>query len=295
MKKKKDKEKPFIQKILDMEKKQRLKDEDNKHILEKSTMNKRLIYVMMLFILLFLSIVLYLVYFQLFKSQTLADNSHNKRNWVNENVIKRGNIYDRNGNLLVYNEKDDNGNSIRVYKNGKTNSAFTGYNSIKYGKSGLEKTYNKELLDISDQPTSKIRDMVEKSGVGKIAGLEVKRIVNEPTAAALAYGEDKDQDSQTVMVFDLGGGTFDVSILELSDGVFEVHATRGNNKLGGDDFDNRVIDFIAESFKKEHGVDLKADKMSLQRLKEAAEKAKKELNLERELSSPMETHLLLMM
>lgn len=120
---------------------------------------------------------------------------------------------------------------------------------------------------------------------GKIAGLEVKRIVNEPTAAALAYGEDKDQDSQTVMVFDLGGGTFDVSILELSDGVFEVHATRGNNKLGGDDFDNRVIDFIAESFKKEHGVDLKADKMSLQRLKEAAEKAKKEL------SSTMSTNI----
>ncbi|WP_455257787.1 molecular chaperone DnaK [Peptoniphilus asaccharolyticus] len=120
---------------------------------------------------------------------------------------------------------------------------------------------------------------------GKIAGLEVKRIVNEPTAAALAYGEDKDEDSQTVMVYDLGGGTFDVSILELSDGVFEVHATRGNNKLGGDDFDKKIIDFIAESFQKEHGVDLKADKMSLQRLKEAAEKAKKEL------SSTMSTNI----
>ncbi|MDD7353412.1 MAG: molecular chaperone DnaK [Peptoniphilaceae bacterium] len=113
---------------------------------------------------------------------------------------------------------------------------------------------------------------------GKIAGLDVKRIVNEPTAAALAYGEDKDTEAQTVMVYDLGGGTFDVSILELSDGVFEVHATRGNNKLGGDDFDNRVIDYIAEEFKKENGIDLKADKMSLQRLKEAAEKAKKELS-----------------
>lgn len=112
---------------------------------------------------------------------------------------------------------------------------------------------------------------------GKIAGLDVKRIVNEPTAAALAYGEDKDND-QTVMVYDLGGGTFDVSILELSDGVFEVHATRGNNRLGGDDFDNKLIDYIAEEFKKEHNVDLKADKMSLQRLKEAAEKAKKELS-----------------
>ena len=120
---------------------------------------------------------------------------------------------------------------------------------------------------------------------GRIAGLDVKRIVNEPTAAALAYGEDKDTEAQTVMVYDLGGGTFDVSILELSDGVFEVHATRGNNKLGGDDFDNRVIDYISEEFKKENGIDLKADKMSLQRLKEAAEKAKKEL------SSTMSTNI----
>ena len=120
---------------------------------------------------------------------------------------------------------------------------------------------------------------------GRIAGLDVKRIVNEPTAAALAYGEDKDTEAQTVMVYDLGGGTFDVSILELSDGVFEVHATRGNNKLGGDDFDNRLIDYIAEEFKKENGIDLKADNMSLQRLKEAAEKAKKEL------SSTMSTNI----
>ncbi len=120
---------------------------------------------------------------------------------------------------------------------------------------------------------------------GKIAGLNVRRIVNEPTAAALAYGEDKSKGSETVMVYDLGGGTFDVSILELSDGVFEVHATRGNNRLGGDDFDQRIIDYIAEEFKKEHGVDLKADKMSLQRLKEAAEKAKKEL------SSTMSTNI----
>ncbi|MCD1146851.1 molecular chaperone DnaK [Peptoniphilus sp. KCTC 25270] len=120
---------------------------------------------------------------------------------------------------------------------------------------------------------------------GRIAGLDVKRIVNEPTAAALAYGEDKNDEASTVMIYDLGGGTFDVSILELSDGVFEVHATRGNNKLGGDDFDERVIDFIADEFKKTNGVDLKADKMSLQRLKEAAEKAKKEL------SSTMSTNI----
>lgn len=113
---------------------------------------------------------------------------------------------------------------------------------------------------------------------GKIAGLEVKRIINEPTAASLAYGLDKETDHHKIMVFDLGGGTFDVSILELGDGVFEVLATHGNNHLGGDDFDQAIIDFLAESFKKEHGVDLRNDKMSLQRLKEAAEKAKKELS-----------------
>ena len=112
---------------------------------------------------------------------------------------------------------------------------------------------------------------------GKIAGLEVQRIINEPTAAALAYGLDKDND-QKIMVYDLGGGTFDVSILELGDGIFEVLATNGNNKLGGDDFDQRIIDFMAAEFAKENGIDLKADKMALQRLKEAAEKAKIELS-----------------
>ena len=112
---------------------------------------------------------------------------------------------------------------------------------------------------------------------GKIAGLEVKRIINEPTAAALAYGMDKESD-QKIMVFDLGGGTFDVSLLEISDGVFEVLATAGNNKLGGDDFDQRVIDWMAEKFKAENGIDLRNDKMVLQRLKEAAEKAKIELS-----------------
>ncbi len=114
---------------------------------------------------------------------------------------------------------------------------------------------------------------------GKIAGLEVKRIINEPTAAALAYGMDKENDKdQTIMVFDLGGGTFDVSILEISDGVFEVLATAGDNKLGGDDFDQRVIDWMANKFQQENGVDLRNDKMVLQRLKDAAEKAKIELS-----------------
>lgn len=112
---------------------------------------------------------------------------------------------------------------------------------------------------------------------GKIAGLEVLRIINEPTAAALAYGLDKEEE-QTILVYDLGGGTFDVSILELGDGVFEVKATSGNNRLGGDDFDQRVIDYLATEFKKESGIDLRNDKMAMQRLKEAAEKAKIELS-----------------
>ncbi|MBS3897184.1 MAG: molecular chaperone DnaK [Dethiobacter sp.] len=112
---------------------------------------------------------------------------------------------------------------------------------------------------------------------GKIAGLEVLRIINEPTAAALAYGMDKGND-HTILVFDLGGGTFDVSILELGDGVFEVKATSGNNRLGGDDFDEKVINYLAEQFKNEQGIDLRTDKMALQRLKEAAEKAKIELS-----------------
>ena len=112
---------------------------------------------------------------------------------------------------------------------------------------------------------------------GKIAGLEVKRIINEPTAAALSYGIDKEND-QKVMVYDLGGGTFDVSIIEMGDGVQEVLATAGNNRLGGDDFDQRIIDWLADEFKKEQGIDLRGDKMAMQRLKEAAEKAKIELS-----------------
>ncbi|MEL3974177.1 molecular chaperone DnaK [Rossellomorea oryzaecorticis] len=113
---------------------------------------------------------------------------------------------------------------------------------------------------------------------GKIAGLEVERIINEPTAAALAYGLDKMDQDQTILVYDLGGGTFDVSILELGDGVFEVRSTAGDNRLGGDDFDQVVIDYLVAEFKKENGIDLSKDKMALQRLKDAAEKAKKDLS-----------------
>lgn len=113
---------------------------------------------------------------------------------------------------------------------------------------------------------------------GKIAGLEVERIINEPTAAALAYGLDKQDKLQTILVYDLGGGTFDVSILELGDGVFEVKATSGNNRLGGDDFDARVTDYLVSEFKKDHGIDLSKDTMAMQRIKDAAEKAKKDLS-----------------
>ncbi|WP_195852836.1 molecular chaperone DnaK [Aerococcus tenax] len=113
---------------------------------------------------------------------------------------------------------------------------------------------------------------------GKIAGLEVERIVNEPTAAALAYGLDKDDKDEQILVFDLGGGTFDVSVLELGDGVFEVLSTAGDNKLGGDDFDQRIVDYLVEEFKKDNGIDLSNDKMAMQRLKDAAEKAKKDLS-----------------
>ncbi len=112
---------------------------------------------------------------------------------------------------------------------------------------------------------------------GKIAGLEVLRIINEPTAAALAYGLDK-KEAKTIAVYDLGGGTFDITILEIDDGLFEVKSTNGDTFLGGEDFDMRIVNYLADEFKKEHGVDLTLDKMALQRLKEAAEKAKIELS-----------------
>ena len=113
---------------------------------------------------------------------------------------------------------------------------------------------------------------------GKIAGLEVLRIINEPTAAALAYGLDKKTEAKTIAVYDLGGGTFDISILEIGDGVFEVKSTNGDTFLGGEDFDMRLVDYLADEFKKEQGIDLRNDKLALQRLKEAAEKAKIELS-----------------
>ena len=154
----------------------------------------------------------------------------------------------------------------------------------KYAEGYLGETVTKAVITVPAYFNDAQRQATKDAG--KIAGLEVERIINEPTAAALAFGFDKTDKEQKVLVFDLGGGTFDVSILDLADGTFEVLATAGDNHLGGDDFDNVIVDWMADEFKKEHhGIDLKADRMALQRLKEAAEKAKKDL------SSMVQTHI----
>lgn len=145
-----------------------------------------------------------------------------------------------------------------------------------YAESYLGEKVTKAVITVPAYFNDSQRQATKNAG--KIAGLEVERIINEPTAAALAYGLDKQDKTQTILVYDLGGGTFDVSILELGDGVFEVKATAGNNKLGGDDFDQRIVDYLVETFKKENGIDLSKDKMAMQRLKDAAEKAKKDLS-----------------
>ncbi|KGR78550.1 molecular chaperone DnaK [Ureibacillus manganicus] len=145
-----------------------------------------------------------------------------------------------------------------------------------YAEDYLGETVTKAVITVPAYFSDAQRQATKDAG--KIAGLEVERIINEPTAAALAYGLDKQDVDQKILVFDLGGGTFDVSILELGDGVFEVLATAGDNKLGGDDFDQKVIDYLVEEFKKENGIDLSKDKMAMQRLKDAAEKAKKDLS-----------------
>ncbi|MGE6259460.1 molecular chaperone DnaK [Heyndrickxia sporothermodurans] len=145
-----------------------------------------------------------------------------------------------------------------------------------YAEEYLGETVDKAVITVPAYFNDAERQATKDAG--KIAGLEVERIINEPTAAALAYGLDKMDQEQTILVYDLGGGTFDVSILELGDGVFEVRATAGDNKLGGDDFDQVVIDYLVAEFKKENGIDLSKDKMAMQRLKDAAEKAKKDLS-----------------
>ena len=145
-----------------------------------------------------------------------------------------------------------------------------------YAESYLGEKVTKAVITVPAYFNDSQRQATKNAG--KIAGLDVERIINEPTAAALAYGLDKQDKAQTVLVYDLGGGTFDVSILELGDGVFEVKSTAGNNKLGGDDFDERIMNYLVETFKKENGIDLSKDKMAMQRLKDASEKAKKDLS-----------------
>lgn len=154
-----------------------------------------------------------------------------------------------------------------------------------YAEDYLGEKVNKAVITVPAYFTDAQRQATKDAG--RIAGLEVERIINEPTAAALAYGVDKTEQDKTIMVYDLGGGTFDVSILELGGGVFEVVSTSGDNHLGGDDFDNAVANYIIEKFKKEHGIDLSQDKMAMQRIKEASEKAKKEL------SSTQKTNIML--
>jgi len=185
-----------------------------------------------------------------------------------------------NPDRTIVSIKRDMGSSVKVPIDGKNYtpqelSAMILQKLKADAESYLGTTVTKAVITVPAYFSDAQRQATKDAG--KIAGLEVMRIINEPTAAALAYGLDKDID-QKVMIFDLGGGTFDVSLLEISDGVFEVLATAGNNRLGGDDFDEKVIDWIADTFKKEHGIDLKSDRMALKRLKEAAEKAKIELS-----------------
>lgn len=183
----KKKKTSFWQKILEKEREARSNDNQKNKRLEKTTMNNRIIFVMVFFIMIFLFIVVYLVYFQLFKAETLANNDHNKRNWIDENTINRGSIIDKNGKVLVYSQKDENGNSQRIYNYGIVDSSFTGFNSVQYGKSGLEKTYNNELLNLSETPTSKFRGMVEETGDGNDINLTIDQSIQD---IAYKYLED---------------------------------------------------------------------------------------------------------
>lgn len=183
MKKKIDKKRKnsqsLIEKIRQIEEEKRLEDVDKLNILPKTTLNKRLVFVMVFFVALFMTLALYLVYFQLFKRADIENDSHNRRLWVNEDNIKRGSIYDRNGNILAYSEENSDGSQYRVYNYGKSASSVTGYSSKTYGKTGIEKSYNKELLALSGENLSNFRKMVVKNDTGYDVHLSLDQNIQE--------------------------------------------------------------------------------------------------------------------
>ena len=171
--KKRTSNKSFLDKIKELEEKQRYKENNQLKVLSKSTLNKRLVFVMIFFVILFMFLTLYLVYFQLFKAKAIADDSHNRRLWLNEDLVKRGSIYDRNGNVLVYSQKDESGKQVRIYNYPESSAPVTGYSSTTYGKTGIEKSYNKELLAISGENFSQFRKMVVKNDTGNDLHLSI--------------------------------------------------------------------------------------------------------------------------